>query len=148
MARTETIQPQQSEAQATEQQLHERDVLKNVRQEVSAYNKRFQHKILSAALDEVQPSIDAADKLAGMEGKVRAIYDRLPVRTKALITILQRIQAVEGMSVGVDYGNDILFNVICDEKFVEETLKENPEDEDLACLNEAYGLAELINNLS
>ena len=148
MARTETIQPQQSEAQATEQQLHERDVLKNVRQEVSAYNKRFQYKILSAALDEVQPSIDAADKLAGMEGKVRAIYDRLPVRTKALIAILQRIQAVEGMSVGVDYGNDILFNVLCDEKFVEEALKENPEDEDLACLNEAYGLAELINNLS
>jgi len=145
---TETKQTQRSsEAADQEQREHERSVLKDVREPVRLFNKRFQHEILSTALAEVQPAIDAADKLIAMEGKVRAIYGGLDSRTKALFTVLQALSAVEGQSVGVDYGSDMQSDFLNEPEYpesVEQALKENPKDEDLKFLAEVYELARTI----
>lgn len=123
----------------------ETEAIGKVQKELRFYPWRFQHEILSKLLARVEQVTDKADELLAMEDKVRAIYDRLDVRTKALFAVLNELARVDGMSVGVDYGNEIMYESLSDTSFVEAALAEHPDDADLAVLAEAYELAQLIN---
>jgi len=136
-----TNQVKRSEAEVTE---HERELMDEVRQEIGTRTKRFQHRVLTALRDEVQPTIDVADKLIAMEGKVRAIYAGLDTRTKAFITILEQLWITDGESVGVDYGAELVDEFWHNRENVEQALKEHPQDMELKFLAEAYGLAKIV----
>lgn len=124
----------------------EQEAVREVKRAIGIYNKRFQYEVLSAMLADVSKTTDRADRLIAMEPKVRAIVERLDVKTKALISVLIELSAVESQSIGVDYGSDILWNTLRDIKHGEAAIKEHPEDVDLACLSEVYELARFINN--
>jgi hypothetical protein len=115
---------------------------------LNTYDARFQHNVLSAALEKVTEVIVRADKLIEMEDSVRDICERLDAKTKCVIAILQEVAAVEGCSIGVDYGYDLLYSKLRNRELVEKARKDLPNDHDVACLGEAYELASFINEAS
>jgi len=141
--KAETVQTQKSKQETIEG--IKLNVANNVRRELCAYNRRAQHEVLTTILAEVSQITDRADMLITMEDKVRAICDNLDVKTKAFITAIEELSRVEGLSIGVDYGSDIIYETLHDEKYIKAALEENPEDGNLAILAEIYKLSRLIN---
>jgi len=123
----------------------EREVVAKVFKALDGYNSRLKNEVLSGILAEVSAVTESADKLQAMESKVRAICDRLDVKTKAVITILQKLAEVDGLGLDIEYGYKILGDIFTDKTFVDAALKELPGDVDIACMAEAYDLARFIN---
>ncbi len=114
-----------------------------VREAVAMWAAPGQKRVLEAALAEVSQVTDAAEKLLKMEPEIRKIYSNMDTKTKCLFDVLEEIASVDGVSVGVDYGNKMLFNIQTDEQ-TQKALKELESDPDMKCLAEAYRLAHLI----
>lgn len=125
--------------------LHLQKALVDVLRPISCYNARFRHEVLTAALEDVSKTIKPADKLLAMEEQVRKICDGLDVKTKAVIAILGELAAVEGYTIGVEYGSDILHGELRGKALVDEARKQLPDDPDLTCLAKIYELAKSIS---
>jgi len=112
--------------------------------ELFPYAARFRHEVLTAALEEVSKTIKPADELLAMEKQVRKICDGLDVKTKAVIAVLGELAVIEGYTIGVEYGGDILYGELRGKALVDEARKQLQDDPDLTCLAKVYELAESI----
>ena len=104
-----------------------------------------QHLILEAAIEQVHRVSDKASRLRNLKDRVYEIYDRLDVKSKAAITALQELAGLEGCSVGVDFGYELLYVTGRDKVCIEQARAELPDDPDIAVLAEAYELSSFIN---
>lgn len=120
-------------------------VLTKVMRELEAGTVRFRKEVLTAAISEVSEITGKADLLIAMEAEVRKIYDNLGPKAKIAITALQELTRVASHSVGVDYGNEILFETFGNMESIEQAERELPEDPDVAILAEVHSLAHSIN---
>ena len=95
----------------------------------------------------VRKTTDKADMLNELESAIREIADGLDDKAKAFIGVLSEIQSVGYLSIGVDYGDKIVFDELGSEDFVKTSLQklEAVSDSDVVVLKEAYDLASFIN---
>jgi len=116
-----------------------------VLKELFPYNARFRHEVLTAALEEVSKTLKPAGELLAMEERVRKICEGLDVKTKAVIAVLGELATLEGYTIGVKYGSDILHDELRSKVFVDEARKQLPDDPDMACLAKVYELTKSIS---
>jgi len=97
-------------------------------------------------VDEVSEITDRADKLLSMEKDIRTIYNKLDDKTKCMIAILDELDSVEGKSVGVDFGNQILHEELSSRENAEKYIGKSANDPDITTLAYVYELAKFIND--
>jgi hypothetical protein len=136
MEHIETNQTQRSEALT--------ELMDEIRRQVGIRPLHFRRDVLAGLLDELRPSIEAVDKLAAMESKVRQIFDSLDAKSKAVIAVLEKLTVLESEGIDIKYGNEIENDFLHSREYIEQAVKQYPQDKDLACLNEVYGLAEFV----
>lgn len=117
------------------------DVLKAIKGSVVSE----QADILNLAIKEVHKVTDRASRLNNLRNRVCDIYDGLDVKAKCAIAVLQELAAVDGCSVGVDYGYELLYTTGRDKGCIEQALAELPDDADIKILAEVFELSSFIN---
>lgn len=128
--------------------IHEEDlryILRRCWEELSYYTPAAQKAILKMVTNELSLVTIRINKLAKKERQIRRICDNLDTKTKCVVAVLQELAAVEGCSVGVDFGSDLLHAQLRNSNVVKQACKELPEDPDIICLAEVYELANFIN---
>jgi len=105
------------------------------------FNTRFAERLLRDALQESQGTTGPADELIRMEAEVRAVLDRLPVKARAAIETLMKVQAIEGLSIGVTWGNTIADEIWHSFEGIAQACRELPDDPDVKVLARACRLA-------
>jgi hypothetical protein len=108
-------------------------------------------KIVAAALRivaaEPRKILDMAAELNRMEPEIRAALDRLlGFKGKAVVGILEELASLEGLSLGVDFGNKLLYEDLADADAIESACREWAGDADLQVLAQAYALAVRIRD--
>ena len=121
------------------------EALSNVRKKLERFNALTQKEILEAVLEQVHTITDRASRLNALKERVYRIYDCLDVKAKCAITVLQELAAVDGCSVGVDFGYELLYTTARNKRCVEQAQAELPDDADVKILAEVFELANFIN---
>lgn len=119
--------------------------LNMVRERLRGFDVLSREEILGTALEDIHKVTDKASRLNNLRDRVCDIYDRLDAKAKCAIAVLQELAAVDGCSVGVDYGYELLYQTGRDVGCVEQALTELPDDADVKCLAEVYELSSFIN---
>jgi hypothetical protein len=106
-------------------------------------------KIVAAALRivaaEPRKILNMATELNRMEPEIRAALDRLlGFKGKAVVGIVEKLASLEGLSLGVDFGNKFLYEDLADADAIESACREFAGDADLQTLGKAYALARQI----
>jgi hypothetical protein len=90
-------------------------------------------------------TLDPVDEINAIEEEFRAAVDQLPPIARAAIGIIERVACLEGLSVGVDFGDDIL-NALRDEETIRAALVDSGNSETAATLARVHELAAAIHS--
>jgi hypothetical protein len=112
---------------------------------VIPYTPEGRKELLTEALGRVTAVTAKVDKLLKTEPLIRRIFNDLPIKSKAVICVLQMITSAEGITNEVQYGSDLLYNLYQDKSILETALAELPDDKDILALDETYDLASFIS---
>ena len=109
-------------------------------------NARYRQEVLETALRETEQVTDTADRLNGLFPGVNRVVAGLDLKTRSIVGMLQEIAWVEGESVGVSFGNDIMCTVMHDYETIDQGLTDLSDDPDIIAIGEAYRLARMIRS--
>jgi hypothetical protein len=118
--------------------------LDGVRRALGGLAVRCQRHVLQTVLDESQPVIEAADELLNMEAEIKAVVKHLPAGTRAIVGILESLVALDGETVGVDFGPGLLDSLRRDGPTIRAVCGDLCTDPDMGVLCRAYKLAARI----
>jgi len=91
---------------------------------------------------ETRKILDMAGELNRMEPEIRAALDRLlGFKGKAVVGILEELASLEGLSLGVDFGNTLLYEELSNSDTTKSACREFAGDPDMQVLAKAYALA-------
>lgn len=92
---------------------------KSLHSALMAYTAPFRHEVLATALAETQKTMDGIEALNAMEPEVRAAWDSLDDRTKAIVGMVTRLGTVEGYISACAWTNDFWNDTMEDDEAIE-----------------------------
>ncbi len=99
---------------------------------------------LRIVLAETRKVLDPAKELRGMERQIRAALDRaLGAKGKVIFGILEELSSLNGLSIDVDFGNEIENELWQDREAIAKACQ-HVNDGDMSILAKAYTLARQI----
>ncbi|MCL5282612.1 MAG: hypothetical protein M1376_22220 [Planctomycetes bacterium] len=102
-------------------------------------------KVLVAALEtaiaEVRETLDPADELKKMEGDIRLAILHLGPKAKTIMGVLEEISGLDGLNIGIEFGQQILREDIEDYERIDQSCKELADDPDIKIMARAHELA-------
>jgi hypothetical protein len=85
-----------------------------------------------------------AGRLIALRRDIERVVDSLNTKTKAVISAVEMLASVEGASVDVTYGSEIVNMMFSSRQFIDAALRDLPDDKDVAMLAEVYDLSKLL----
>jgi hypothetical protein len=95
---------------------------------------------IRTVLNDLQEVCGAIDALKAMEDDVRAVVQRLDLKDRTVVGVLVKLAGMEGLSCGIDFGNDLLYGLE-DDDAIKAGCFEFADDPDIRIVAKAYQLA-------
>jgi hypothetical protein len=96
---------------------------------------------LKIAMGEVRETLDPAEELKRMEEAVREVVIHLGAKARTVLGVLEQIAHLEGLSIGIDFGREIIDGEIEDEEAIGRFCEELAADGDILVMARAHELA-------
>ena len=121
--------------------------VEDINEKIGAWNARFQLDALEQAAEKPRKIMALVDRLNSLEPRIRKIVGRLDLKSRSVFCALFRFQALDGQSIGCDFGIRVMVEFHNDCESVDKALEELPDDADVQFLAKANSLASHIDDL-